>query len=152
MNQYIENPLFEAVCTQLQCDDALEFINTCRDINRNGGAQDGYSGFIYYSETIKFARENMDLILQELKEEARDCEASVSELVATFRCLDVDLITGCHPQDFEEQFWRVVHDKAHIEDAETSILNALAWWALEHVAFRVECLAEYEDHEARRAS
>lgn len=152
MSQYIENPLFEAVCTQLQCDDDLEFITTCRDINRNGGAQDGYSGFIYYSETRDFARSYMDYIIEELTEEAQECGMSVSHYVSRFSCLDIDLITGCHPQNFESQFWRVVQGKDKPEDCESIILNALAWWALEHVAFRVECMAEYEELQARRAN
>ena len=151
MNQYIENPLFEAVCTQLSCDDALEFLTTCRDICR-GGASGGFSGFIYYHETRTFARENMDLIIDALTEEAQECGNSVSQHVASFKSLDIDLITGCHPENFEAQFWRVVYKKDNPEDCESIILNALSWWALEHVAFRVECMAEYEEEEARRAN
>lgn len=147
---YTENPLFEAVCAQLSCDDSLEFVTTCRDVCR-AGANGGFSGFIYYSETRAFAREYMDLILEALTEDAQECGLSVSEHVASFRCLDVDVITGCHPENFEAQFWRVVYQKDTAEDCETTILNALSWWALEHVAFRVECMADVEEEEARRA-
>ena len=151
MKQYIENPLFEAVCTQLSCDDSLEFLTTCRDIN-TGGADGGFSGFIYYRETTAFARENMDLILDALTEEANEFDLPVSTHVAEFKSIDVQLVTGCKPHEFEAQFWRVVHDKQRTEDADTTILNALAWWALEHVAFRVGCMAEYEEDQARRAN
>jgi len=93
--------------------------------------------------------------VQALTQEAQDLGESVSGLVASFNCVDVDDVTGCAPADFERIFWRVVYDQHNDNDDQDTtngeILKALSWWTLEHVAFRVECEAEYEEQEARRA-
>jgi len=150
-----DNSLFQAVYDQLESESMTDFITTCRDVNR-AGADGGFSGFIYFFETREFARKNMPLIIQAMTQTTQDDDQTISEMVASFRCLDVDDITGFAPADFERIFWRVVYDQHNDnEDQDTTtrlILNALAWWTLEHVAFCVECRAEYEEQQSRRAS
>lgn len=150
-----DNSLFQAVYDQLESDDKTDFITTCRDVTR-GGANGGFHGFCYFIDTRDFARKNMPLIVQALTQDAQEQDTTISEMVASFKCIDVDDITGCAPADFERIFWRVVYDQHNDNDDQdhTSgmILNALSWWTLEHVAFRVECEAEYEEQQARRAS
>ena len=65
----MEQRLIDSVIAQLNCEDD-EIDSTMRDI-RNNGADGGFSGFIYYSETCKFARENMAEIYRHAKNEER---------------------------------------------------------------------------------
>ena len=149
-----DNVLFQAVYEQLGCENKTDFINTCRDVYQNEGALSGFSGFITYKETCKFARENMLLIVDALAQDADERGMSVSQMVALFKCLDVKNIVGHATYDFERIFWRVIYDQNNINEEQRDVtrlvLNALAWWTLEYVAFRVVCEAEYEEQEYRR--
>ena len=151
-----DNSLFQAVYDQLEADNKTDFIVTCRDVNRGEGAIAGFNGFTYYAHTREFARKNMPLIVQALTQDAQEQDQTISEMVASFNCLDVDDITGCARADFERILWRVIYDQHNDNDHQDTtsglILNALAWWTLEHVAFRVECQAEYEEEQERRVS
>lgn len=151
-----DNSLFQAVYDQLGAESKTDFITTCRDVNRGEGARGGFSGFCYFIDTRDFARKNMPLIVQALTQDAQEQNQTISEMVASFNCIDVDDITGCAPADFERILWRVIYDQHNDNDDQDMttglILNALSWWTLEHVAFRVECQAEYEEQQARRAS
>ena len=76
------------------------------------GAEAGWSGFTYYTDTCKFYEDNEQLIYDLLNEMADSMGySSPDELVATFRC------------------------DTSSPDARK---NALAWFALEEVAHHVE--------------
>ena len=86
------------------------------------GAEAGFSGFIYYTDTCKFYEDNEQLIYDLLNEMADDMGySSPDELVATFRC------------------------DTSSPDARK---NALAWFALEQAA----CLVERKDLFHRRVT
>ena len=127
----MEQELIDAVVEQLNCDDG-ELSSAMSDI-ANHGADAGFSGFIYYRETCQFARENMGAIYRHARVQAADFgEDSPLVMIAGFKCLhDVTArMVG-------EVICKVLgsDDSDGIpEDAETSILNALAWYALEEVA------------------
>ena len=94
------------------------------------GADAGFSGFIYYNETIEFATQNIDAIRDELKQDADDFGCcSIAEMVAGFRCMNDLTIDEINAVLF-------LHDTD--SDAAAQVLNGLSWYALEKVAFCVE--------------
>jgi len=125
----VNERLKNAVIEQLGGDD--ESIEYAKDTIQNCGASGGVGGFIYYSETTEFARNNMDDIYSLLKDQASefgyDC---VFEMVAKFNCLKDHKYS---PHEIAD----VIYNKAS-EDGETQILNALAWYALEETIHTLE--------------
>ena len=124
----MEQRLIDSVIAQLNCEgDELE--STMRDI-RNNGADGGFSGFIYYSDTCKFARDNMREIYRHAKNQAAEFGIDPLEMSAGFNCL-----RGEFPA-FE--IASVIHDDiadaTRNDGADVAILNALAWYALEEAA------------------
>tara|TARA_R100001082_G_scaffold29993_1_gene15075 strand:- start:2028 stop:2432 length:405 start_codon:yes stop_codon:yes gene_type:complete len=124
----MEKRLIDSVIAQLDLDDG-ELESTMSDI-RNHGADGGFSGFIYYNETCNFARENMESIYSHAKNQAADLGIDPLEMIAGFNCL-----RGEFPS-FE--IASVIHDDiddaTRNDGADTAILNALAWYALEEAA------------------
>ena len=88
-------------------------------------ADSGFSGFIYYNDTIRFARRNLPAILTMAENQARDCGSeSVAAMIAGFNCLKNSTV-------FEvEQV--LMHPSKDTDDA-VMVLNALAWYALEEI-------------------
>lgn len=120
--------LIDAVIVQLNCDYD-ELTATMSDIT-NHGADAGFSGFIYHRETCQFARANMAAIYRQIKDDAADFGTDPLEMVAGFNCL--------HGEFPAYEIASVIHndidDATRNDGAETSILNALAWYALESAA------------------
>ena len=120
--------LIDAVIAQLNCDDD-EVNSTMADIASHG-ADAGFSGFIYHRETCQFARDNMAAIYGQIKDDAADFGVDPLEMVAGFNCL--------HGEFPAYEIASVIHndidDATRNDGAETSILNALAWYALESAA------------------
>ena len=145
--------LFQSVYEQLECESKTDFIVTCREVSEvsDYGSLSGFSGFITSYQKNEFSRKNMLLIVDALAQDADEQGLSISQMVASFKCLDVKDIVGHATHDFERIFWSVVYDQDNINSNVTRlILNALAWWTLEYVAFRVVCEAEYEEQEYRQ--
>ena len=92
----------------------------------SSGAAGGFSGFIWYSDTVQFAKKNRKAIVELLEEQAEDFGYSGPiEMVRSFNCLK-----GFDPN--EREVARSLYGRPTEED--TQILNALAWYALEEVA------------------
>lgn len=136
----MNNQLIKAVSEQCgyETDDSAgfrlfdasnaELIQLFSDVS-NHGASDGYGGFIYHSDTCKFARDNMPLIIEQLKEDASNCGMDVFEMVSHLKYLNDYPAFEIASVIFNQA------DEATINDgADTQILNALAWYALEEVA------------------
>lgn len=101
------------------------FRESALDIT-NHGAAGGFSGFIYYTDTVKFARNNRDLILCTARALASDIgDGDEYQLIAGFNCFEGDNMTP-------GAVARAIHTGKG--DDATSVLNALAWFALEEVA------------------
>jgi hypothetical protein len=120
--------LISAVAAQMGYDledraDRIEFLQTCQDVC-NGGADGGFSGFVYYTETRAFFSDNERLIMRAAREMAGEFGQGLSEFIASFNCLH-----GYKAADVDA--WR--EDDAD-ENTATMIENALAWFALEEVA------------------
>jgi hypothetical protein len=90
----------------------------------NGGADGGFSGFVYYTETRAFFSDNERLIMRMAREMADEFGQGLSEFIASFNCLH-----GYTTADVEA--WR--EDDAD-DDTACQIGNALAWFTLEEVA------------------
>ena len=125
----VNERLKNAVIEQLGGDD--ESIEYAKDTIESCGASGGVGGFIYYSETTKFARNNMDDIYALLKDQASEYGYDCAfKMVSEFNCLKDDKYS---PHEIAD----VIYNKAS-EDDETQILNALAWYALEETIRTLE--------------
>jgi len=123
MDTKLENAIFD----QTGADDRTEFLQILRDVAQHG-ADGGFSGFIYYTETRAFYLENRALILEQLRDDADSMGAdSVIGLVASFRCA----------ADFsEDEIGRTLY--AGADDIDGMLANCLAWYALEACAYALE--------------
>ena len=120
----ISKKLIRAVIKQLGgMDDELK--GTLSDVS-NHGADGGFSGFIYYTETVKFYKANKKDILEHLKSQASDFGTGVIEMIKGFRCAkDVEAS--------EDDIGEVLYGSGKGEVSD-QIANCLAWYALEEVA------------------
>lgn len=91
----------------------------------NHGADAGFSGFIYYADTVAFAMRYRPLIVALCNDMAANVgTGSAIDLVANFRCLN----DNYKP----DEVGRTLYGQK--SKADTQIANALAWFALEEVA------------------
>ena len=92
----------------------------------NHGINGGFSGFIYYSDTHKFAMTYRKKIFELLEEEAKQLGMEVIELVAGF-----GVFRGS-PMDAEDQ--KEVHEYINGGTPESgTITNVMAWFCAEEV-------------------
>jgi hypothetical protein len=122
------HPLRRAVIRQ--CGGLASFRELASDVY-NHGAACGFSGFIYYSDTVAFAKRNKTKILAALRE---DClsfgESSVVIMLSGFNGLK-----GYSSFEIEDGLFNPRSEEKQI------VYNILAWWALEEVC-REECESE----------
>ena len=122
--------LVSAVRDQIGADTEEEFKEILHDVN-TGSAEGGFPGFIYNGDTCKFARENMDIIFNHIKELASDLGEDPLTLISNFNCLSE---LNIPPFEIASVIYNQP-DEATINDGvDTQVLNALAWVALEEVA------------------
>ena len=117
---YSEDDTDESSCEY----EALK--GTMSDI-QNHGIDGGFSGFIYYADTLEFFDKNRSIILNELSELADELGESYVDMVKKFPCLN---------GDFDHEVDSVLMN-IDCED-DTTVKNALSWFAAEHVAFQIE--------------
>lgn len=89
------------------------------------GADGGFGNFIYYTDTVPFAKRNKKALLALCKEQANDIYGhgmTIPGFIAGFNCVDCDA---------EQVAVALYTGKG---DCVTTIYNALAWYALEEVA------------------
>jgi hypothetical protein len=123
INSFEFPPLAEAVIKQSGGWEL--FTESALDVSRHG-ASGGYSGFIYYSETIAFFDSNRREILGLLSAESRGF-VNMVDMVFGFSCLP-----GIDKSDIQSVLFGL--DPLD-ECAETQVKNALAWFAFEAVCF-----------------
>lgn len=102
----------------------IESFNEDAPMIVNHGADCGYHGWIYYNETVPFAESNRALILDFAEHMSDEFGEGLFEMIAGFSCLG-DGYTA-------SSVARAIYEKNH-EDR-TSVMNALAWFAVEEVA------------------
>jgi len=112
-----------------------EFWDELENISRSYcGAAAGFSGFIYYSETVKFWRAYRKKITAHMEQLAWELGENVLQMVCSFNGL----------KDYDQgDIARALYGR--YDDDLTSIYNVFAWFALEEVANRY---ADY-DYENR---
>lgn len=97
------------------------FSEMAQDV-ANHGADGGFSGFIYYGDTVPFAKRNKAAILEACKQMADDLGESLYGMIAGFNCLKIS----------EGEAAEGIHNAR--SDDHTQVMNALAWYALEETA------------------
>ena len=115
------------VYTQLGSEGHDEFTETLKDV-RDHGADCGFSGFTYYTETTKFYDEHKGVIQKALIDEAYSLGLSCSNFVASFPCLRGDF------SSMEIDSFLMGMD----QEDQGLLKNALAWFTLEIVAGQIE--------------
>ena len=121
----MKQKLIDAVSKQLGADDRDEFRDILQDV-LDRGADQGFSGFTYYRETVDFFQKNRRLITEQLKEDAESVGASgVQSFVMGFQCA-----SGLTEDEIGRTLWG--------SDLDQYAANCLAWYALEAVAHYME--------------
>jgi|ERR1022692_299829 hypothetical protein len=100
----------------------------------NHGADSGFNGFIYYTETAAFYARNRPAILEYAGNMASELGEGLVEMVRNFNCLGDEFT----PEEIGQTLYgsRSKHN--------TQVANALAWFALEEVARSFVNCAEAE--------
>jgi hypothetical protein len=98
-----------------------DFKEMARDV-ANHGADGGFSGWIYYTETAKFATRHKAEILEMAKQMADDMGEPLYKMIGGFNCLKIS----------EDQAAEAIHNPRSAD--RTNVMNALAWFALEEVS------------------
>ena len=93
----------------------------------NRGADAGFTGFTYYSDTHKFAMKNRKLIVELLEETASDMGEDVVKMVSGF---GVFRNPGFDNEDRKELYKYLGGGRCE----QSTITNVMAWFALEEVA------------------
>jgi len=97
-------------------------LDSVGDINSHG-IDDGFSGFIYYTDTHSFAMRHRKAIVALLHETADLLGEDVVSMVAGFNCLNMD------DDDRDNLYCYLGGGKVE----QCSITNAVAWYAAEEV-------------------
>lgn len=100
----------------------------------NHGIDGGYCGFIYYDDTVSFAKKHKKLIIENIKQLADDVGESFTKVIADFSCLKKSGITE------NDVMMTLMSPRSCDEDVLQQVYNALAWYAGETVAH------EYADY------
>jgi hypothetical protein len=89
------------------------------------GIDGGFSGFVYYSETVPFFKRNKAEIVRLVESMADSLGEKPIDMVAAFGCLKGD--------DWTPSIARCLYG-GRVTDDDTTVANALAWFAGEEVA------------------
>lgn len=120
-----DGKLIKAVKRQCGCgwDD---FQDCLKNVSRSPyGAAGGFGGFIYYSETVAFWRQNRKIITERLNDLAFELGENTLQMVMSFG--------GIKDGDFsEDEVGRALYGRYNSDLDQ--IYNVFAWFALEEVA------------------
>ena len=104
-------------------ENAAQFFETCGYVSKVG-ADSGFGGFIYYTDTIAFFRKHRKNIVALAEYLADEMGEDAVTMVKNFRCLN-----GFYEySDIAKAMY------GNFNDEHTEIYNALSWFALEEVA------------------
>jgi hypothetical protein len=103
--------------------DQIGDIESLPDVARHG-ADAGYAGLTYYTDTVEFAAKNRTVILARLKEDAANLGyEGVISMLASFNCFkgmtQEEIAEGLYDENSEHR---------------TTVYNGLAWYAAEEIA------------------
>lgn len=94
----------------------------------NHGADAGFPGFTYYTDTESFWKKHREVIAQLVKDTADSLGESPAEVIAGFRCLQ-----NVFENDYEKM-QDIYSALGNGTPEEYYVPNALVWFALEEVA------------------
>jgi len=100
-------------------------MDSIQDVN-NHGADSGFSGFIYYSDTHKFATKHRRDIVSMLEDMANDLGEEVTTMVSNFGVFR----NSPMDQDDKRDLYKYLGGGKPEQGA---ITNVMAWFALEEV-------------------
>lgn len=103
----------------------------------NHGADAGFCGFTYYSDTVAFYRKHRHQILARLEEDAEDCETPVEALVASFPVLCDYAESPMTSRELSRAIRQALCGVKDDAPMQVQVENALAWYALEAVAYEM---------------
>jgi hypothetical protein len=134
------HPLAPAVLRQL--GGGRDAISAALDAAKHG-ADSGFPGFTYIADTTAFAIRNRLNIGYSLSLQARDLgEDGPVSLVRGFRCLSGGNAPSEEAVSLAIYGGRIRPGDDNLEDEVGTVLNAIAWWALEEVGRAIEAEAE----------
>lgn len=116
---HINESLIRAVVRQIGGWES--FKESAADV-ANHGANGGFSGFIYYTDTIAFFKRNKNNIIELMRHMAQEFGEDSMTMVANFNCLKTE------PETVADAIYN-----SRTKDEE-NVRNALVWFALEEVA------------------
>lgn len=129
-NTNINSLLIDAVISQFGGKES--FKESAIDV-ANHGIDGGFGGFIYHTETVKFAEDNKSLIMELAEEQAQEFgNDGALSMIASFNCLN---------NDYNQS--EIAHAIYGEIEESTQVLNALAWYAAEEVCRAYADLKEY---------
>jgi len=99
-----------------------ECTQLAREVTEHG-ADSGTGGFIYYSDTVPFARKNLNEIMRYATEQAEDFNQSLFAMLSSFKCME-----GLSENEIASAIYDVHDSYGKV------VLNCLAWYALEETA------------------
>lgn len=115
------------VKNQLSAETKEEFFEILENVGRcSAGACGGFTGFIYYTETVDFWRKNRKKIMDYASQAAEELGENTLSMVRQFNCLKGDWT--------EDEIGRALY--GNFDEKLFIIYNAMAWFALEEVAYR----------------
>jgi hypothetical protein len=119
--------LISAVKKQLGCDSVNEFFDELVNVVKSScGANAGFSGFIYYTETAAFWRANRKNIKNLMEQEADELgESSVISMVKNFNSVKDDFS--------EDEIGRALYGK--FDENLYLLYDTFAKYALEEIAY-----------------
>lgn len=120
-----------AVIKQLGYNPKTDVKDYMEELKGIRNASDGYSGFIYYSDTVKFYNKNKKEILQSLKDLSADLGQNFLDTIKGFQCFKNRDITI-------DDIGEIVYGNKKSNPYYTNVANALSWYALEETAFRLQ--------------
>ena len=94
----------------------------------NHGIDGGYCGFIYYDDTVSFAKKHKKLIIENIKQFSDNVGESFTKVIADFNCLKNSDITD------NDVLMCLMSPKSCDEYVLQQVYNAMAWYAGETVA------------------
>lgn len=104
----------------------IESLGELQSVNASSyGAGAGFTGFIYYSETVDFWRKNRAAITAAINDDAAGLGENPLEMVCRFRSLEGFSV---------DEVGRALYGR--YSDDLTQVYNVFAWYALESVAYR----------------
>lgn len=118
----IHGALIRAVVKQL--GGWQEFKERASDVT-NHGASGGFSGFIYYTDTLAFYAKNRTYIVDLCQSMSDELGEDMLSMIRSFNCLGKDSTSI-------DEVGRTLFGTKRTHD--TQVANALAWFALEEVA------------------